>query len=93
MANNVYSASRLLVDDVIVGRGQLGYGFSTDLSASVTLWSLARATKYNLNADVNYTITLPDVGTANNQAQPGHSIIVRNNALLLLRANYVSTRV
>jgi hypothetical protein len=80
MAQNVYSASRLLVDDVIVGRGQLGFGYSDTIGASATLWSFAKASKYIFNATANVSITLPTVGTASANAQPGHDITIKNSS-------------
>jgi hypothetical protein len=79
MSNQV-SASRFIVEDVLVGRGQLGYGYSaTGVAASTTLWSLARANKYAIEATAGgITITLPPVGTGANEAQPGHDLTIKN---------------
>jgi hypothetical protein len=80
MSNQV-SASRFIVEDVLVGRGQLGYGYSaTGVAASTTLWSLARANKYAIEATAGgITITLPPVGTGANDAQPGHDLTIKNS--------------
>lgn len=78
---SVVSANRHLIDgDIGTGRGQLGLCYS---GSGVTgpLWNIYRAgNRYNISPVSAVTISLPVVGTAVTEAQPGHWVTISNTA-------------
>jgi hypothetical protein len=79
--------------DIDSGRGQLGIAWS-GTTTSATLWSLRRGgNRYNINSVTDITITLPVVGTATAQAQPGYCVIISSrsaNAITVVNSSAVT---
>jgi hypothetical protein len=82
MSSTTLSQTRSLVDsDVNAGRSQLGLSWTGPLGVPTTLWSLLRGgNRYLVTPSANVTITLPVVGIASTEAQPGYSILLGNNS-------------
>jgi hypothetical protein len=93
MASNALSNSRFIVEELITTRGQLGQGYSSTFAANITLWTdVPQANKYMLSPTVAaLSVTLPTVGQATAEAQPGHHIYIYNysttNAFTILDNN------
>ena len=77
-----------LEGDLNVGRGQLGYNVTVDVLADSNLWDIYKgANSYILKPDANRVVTLPMIGLSNNEAQPGHKILIYNDSNFVLSIN------
>lgn len=83
MANISYD----IPGDISIGRGQLGLtDFITLSIANTQLWidaAIDRPHRYFIAPNgINNTVKLPPIGSSDNQAQVGHSIMVKNTGVI-----------